>query len=77
MSDCNSALSVYTGHSSYRDYEEEARELVLRVLEKSLHTYKQELARNAIEWPTGDTFNEEVAKEAIEALVKVLCEVGV
>lgn len=75
MSDSNSATGAYIGYSSYRNYEEEARELVLRVLERSLRTYQQELARNTIEWPTGDAFNEEVAKEAIEALVKVLCEV--
>lgn len=76
-SDPNSATST---NFSYRNYEEEARVLVLGVLEKSLHSYEQELATTAMGWPTGDTFTVEVAKEAIDALVKVwevLCEVGV
>lgn len=80
VSDPNSATSVHTGYSSYRNYEEEARVLVQRVLKKTLLLYEQELACKAVGWPTGDTFTVEVAKEAIDALVKVWqvqCEVRV
>lgn len=69
MSDSSS--SVNAGQSSYRNYEEEARKLVLAILQQALLAYQREVARTVLmEWPTGENFTVEVAKEAIDTLVK-------
>ena len=66
----NSANTVV---SSYRDYEQEAQQLVEKILQQAMQAYKQELANMApdIDWPTGDGFTIEKAKDAINTLVKV------
>lgn len=75
MSDSNSVrFSVNAGRSSYRDYGEEARELVREILQKSLLIYELEVAKTVMEWPTGENFTVEVAKEAIDTLVKVVSD---
>lgn len=61
--------SVYT--SSYRNYEEEAKDLVKKIIEHSLKTYQIELAKTPIEWPTGENFTIEKGKTAIDDFVKV------
>lgn len=65
--------SVDTTVSSYRNYEQEARELVKRILQQSLQTYQEELneTMEEVEWPTGENFTIERAEEAINRLVKV------
>lgn len=58
--------------SSYRNYEEEARELVRQVIEQSLHILQEDMARSVVEWPTGENFTIEKAEEAINKVVKVI-----
>ena len=73
MSISNSENFDLSSHrSSYRNYEEEARELVKRIIQQSLDMYQDELGQNrtATEWPTGENFTIELAKEAIDKLVK-------
>lgn len=67
--------SVNTTLSSYRNYEEEAKELVKLILDQSMQAYQQEMANTVhvqdVEWPTGENFTTEKAEEAIDRLVKV------
>ena len=57
--------------SNYRNYEEEARELVRLVLQQATSIYQRQQMAQRIEWPTGENFTIESAKEAIDAVVKV------
>lgn len=61
--------SVYC--SSYRNYEEEAKEIVKSILQQALKVYQSELER---EWPTGKNFTIDNGKAAIDRLVKVNVE---
>lgn len=58
--------------SSYRDYEQEARELVKHIIEQAIETYLEEMmAEKGVKWPTGENFSIEKAEEAIDKLVQV------
>lgn len=54
--------------SNYRNYEAEARELVRLVIQQAIAIHHRQ---QVIEWPTGENFTIESAKEAIDAVVKV------
>lgn len=70
--------------SSYRDYEQEAHELVAIILKSSVERLIREQSEQAlkqkessedtkppVEWPTGENFTIEKGLEAIDCLVKV------
>ncbi len=61
-------LSSSLHASSYRNYEEEARDLVKSIIEQSLKVYE---AETSMEWPTGKDFTVDKGKTAIDRLVKV------
>ena len=61
--------SVYA--TSYRDYEEEAKDLVKSIIQNSLKIYQSELEKTSMEWPTGKDFTIDKGKAAIDKLVKV------
>lgn len=72
MSDSNSArFSVDAGLASYRDYAQEAKKLVLEILQRSVLICEQGVGEGVMEWPTGENFTVELAREAIDSLVKV------
>ncbi len=66
MSVATAGESSGTSVGSYRNYAREARELVVEVLQQALRTHEDQF----VEWPTGDTFTIELAKETIDKLVK-------
>lgn len=57
--------------SNYRNYGEEARELVRLVLQQAMANYQRQQMAQRIEWPTGENFTIENSKVAIDAVVKV------
>ena len=78
---------IESSSSSYRNYEEEARELVQRIITQALIGIQAELeleARNKLlevlpdvqtpplDWPTGENFTVLKGEEAIDRLVKVI-----